>query len=176
MKRLCTVLATIGLLTAFSVGAWADDSLLEAETMVGVDGPFVGGNGNPIRGVDGGGLPWVLDEAEVELDRDGKLDVEVEGLIVPSMGFNPGPFFRAIVSCLSVDAGVVVIVNVITTNGAEVMEGDPLDGNARIEADLVLPTPCIAPIVFVAASAQVRWFAATGFDDDSDSDSDSDSD
>ncbi len=70
MKRLCTVLATIGLLTAFSVGAWAHDDLLEADTMVGVDGPFVGTT-NPIRGVNGGGLPWVLDEAKVELDSDG---------------------------------------------------------------------------------------------------------
>ena len=175
MKRLCTVLATIGLLTAFSVGAWADDSVLEADTMVGVDFPFLM-NANPIRGVNGAGFAWVLDEAEVELDRDGKLDVEVEGLIIRDMGFNPGQFFRAIVSCLSVDGANVVIVNVITTNGAEVMEGDPRDGNARIKADLVLPTPCIAPIVFVAAFQQVAWLAATGFDDDSDSDSDSDSD
>ncbi len=164
MKRLCTVLATIGLLTAFSVGAWAHDDLLEADTMVGVDGPFVG-NANPIRGVDGGGLPWVLDEAKVELERDGKLKVEVEGLIIPAdLGFgnNPAPFFRVIVSCLSVDAGGnVVTANVMTTNGAEVMEGDPQNGDAKIEADVVLPTPCIAPIVFVTSPGG-SWFSATG--------------
>jgi len=164
MKRLCTVLATIGLLTVFSVGAWADDGVLEADTMVGVDGPFVG-NANPIRGVNGGGLPWVLDEAKVELDRDGKLEVEVEGLIIPAdvgFGFNPAPFFRAIVSCLSVDAGGnVVTANVMTTNGAEVMEGDPQNGDAKIEADVVLPTPCIAPIVFVTSPGG-SWFSATG--------------
>ena len=161
MKRLCIVLATIGLLTVFSVGAWANDGVLEVDTMVGVDGPFLG-NANPIRGVNGAGLPWVLDEAKVELDRDGKLEVEVEGLIIPNFGRNPAPFFRAIVSCLSVDAGGnVVTVNVMTTNGAEVMEGDPENGDAKIEADVVLPTPCIAPIVFVTSPGG-SWFSATG--------------
>ena len=160
MKLLCTLFATIGLLTALSVGAWAHD-LLETDTMVGVDGPFVG-NANPIRGVDGGGLPWVLDEAKVELDRDGKLEVEVEGLIIPSLGNNPAPFFKVIVSCLSFDAdGILVTANVMTMNGDEVMEGDPLDGDAKIEADIVLPTPCIAPIVFVTSPGG-DWFAATG--------------
>ncbi len=160
MKRLCTVLATIGLLTVFSVGAWAHD-LLETDTMVGVDGPFVG-NANPIRGINGGGFPWVLDEAKVELDRDGKLEVEVEGLIIPNLGINPAPFFAAIVSCLSIDeSGNVVTDNVMTTNGAEVMEGNPENGDAKIEADIVLPTPCIAPIVFVTSPGG-SWFSATG--------------
>ena len=161
MKPLCTLFATIGLLMAFSVGAWADDDLLEADTMVGVNGPFVG-NANPIRGVNGGGLPWVLDEADVELDRDGKLDVEVEGLIRPDMGINMAPFFKVIVSCLSVDAdGILVTANVMTNNGVDVMEGDPLNGDARIQADVVLPTPCIAPIVFVT-SPDGSWLSATG--------------
>lgn len=164
MKLLCALFSTIGLLTAFSVGAWADDRVLRTDTMVGVDGPFVG-TANPIRGVAGGGLPWVLDEAKVELDRDGKLEVEVEGLIIPAVegfGNNPVPFFRAIVSCLSVDeGGNVVTVNVMTTNDAEVMEGDPLNGDAKIETDIELPSPCIAPIVFVT-SPEGSWFAATG--------------
>ena len=164
MKLLCTLFATIGLLTAFSVGAWADDRVIRADTMVGVDGPFVG-TANPIRGINGGGFPWVLDEGKVELDRDGKLKVEVEGLIIPAVdgfGNNPVPFFRAIVSCLSVDAGGnVVTANVMTTNDAEVMEGDPLNGDAKIEENVELPTPCVAPIVFVT-SPDGSWFSATG--------------
>ena len=173
MKLLCTLCATIGLLTAFSAGAWADDAVLEVDTMVGVDGPFLG-NANPIRGVNGGGLPWVLDEAKVELDRDGKLEVEVEGLIIPAdagFGFNPAPFFRAIVSCLSVDVGGnVVTANVMTTNDAEVMEGDPRNGDAKIKADVELPTPCVAPIVFVTSPGG-SWFSSTGLMSDDDDDS-----
>jgi len=63
---------------------------------------------------------------------------------------------------LSFDAdGILVTANVMTTNGDEVMEGNPLNGDAKIEADIVLPTPCIAPIVFVTSPGG-DWFAATG--------------
>ncbi len=34
-------------------------------------------------------------------------------------------------------------------------------GDSRIEATVSLPSPCIAPIVFVGPSA-TAWFAATG--------------
>jgi hypothetical protein len=34
-------------------------------------------------------------------------------------------------------------------------------GDAKIEADVNLPSPCIAPIVFVGPSP-AAWFAVTG--------------
>ena len=78
------------------------------------------------------------------------------------MGINTAAFFQVIVSCLSVDAGGnLVTANVMTNNGVEVMEGDPSNGDARIEADLALPTPCVAPIVFVT-SPDGSWLSATG--------------
>ena len=164
MKRLCTFFATIGLLTAFTTGAWADQRILDFDTMNGVDGPFLG-NANPIRGVNGGGLPWVIDRGRGKLDHDGKLDVEVRGLIIPDsigFGFNPAPFFRVVVSCLSVDdSGLVAVVNVTTNNGAEVMIGDPRNGDARFKTDVDLPTPCVAPILFVTSPGG-SWFSATG--------------
>ncbi len=164
MARLAVSILLGGLLVCGSAAVAADDSLLEARTMFGVDGPFLG-SANPVRGVRGGGLPWVLDEARVELDGDGKLEVKVEGLIIPAaigFGFNPAPFFRAIVSCLSIDGGGnAVTVNVITTNGAEVMQGDPRNGDAKIEEDIELPTPCVAPIVFVTSPGGA-WFSVTG--------------
>jgi hypothetical protein len=39
------------------------------------------------------------------------------------------------------------------------------EGDARIEATLTLPTPCVAPIVFVTSGTGAppgSWFAATG--------------
>jgi hypothetical protein len=162
--------ATVLALLAFgSTAAWADDddadTMLKTDVLVGVSGPYLG-NANPIRGVRGGGLPWVLSSGKAKLGIDGELKVEVRGLIIPitaGPGLNPAPFFRATVSCLGIDAGGnPTTVNVSTTNGAEVMVGDPTLGNAKIKAHLALPSPCIAPIVLVT-SATGAWFAATGF-------------
>jgi hypothetical protein len=141
-------------------------TVLEFQTMVGVNGPFLG-TLNPIRGINGGGLPWVLDAAKGELKDDGKLEVQVKGLVIPGTSgcgsdCNPAPFFRATVSCLTVNAaGDVVEENISTTNGAEVMIGKPTKGDAKIEAKLNLPDPCLAPIVFVTSPAGA-WFAVTG--------------
>ena len=69
--------------------------VFQFETMVPVDGPFLG-NTNPIRDVPGGGLPWVLTDGKGKLRADGNLDVKVNGLIIPAsvegFGFNPAPF------------------------------------------------------------------------------------
>ena len=71
--------------------------------------------------------------------------------------------FRAVVSCLTKDAGgAPATVNVATapfpaTTGPASTGG----GNAKIEAWLNLPSPCIAPIVFVTSPGG-NWFAATG--------------
>lgn len=156
----CTV--CMALLPSFAQGFV--DTVLEFDTMTGVSGPFLG-SANPIRDLNGGGAPWVLNRGRGELRSDGDLRVEVEGLIIPAsagQGLNPAPFFRAAVSCLSVDdAGLQVFHTVFTENGSEVMKGDPTNGDARIEARLDLPNPCIAPIVFVT-SPTGSWFATTG--------------
>ena len=69
--------------------------------------------------------------------------------------------FKGLVSCLTDDA-IPVVVNTPTgefpaTTGPASAGG----GNADIEADLDLPNPCIAPIVFVTSGGG-SWFAATG--------------
>lgn len=166
MKHTNSCLLVAGAIVLLPLAGLAkDEGQLEIDRMIGVDGPFLG-NANPIRGVAGGGLPWVLDEAKVELESDGELEVKVEGLIIPAssgVGNNPVPFFRAVVSCLSVDeTGLVTTVNVTTTNGDEVMIGNPRNGDAKIEETLDLPRPCVAPIVFVT-SPTGAWFAVTGF-------------
>jgi hypothetical protein len=164
MRKLPLLLGGICLLSICSTAAWADDRIIEFDTLVGVDGPFLS-NANPLRGVDGGGLPWVLERAQGRVRDDGELDLDVRGLVIPEragFGFNPAPFFRVVVSCLSVDsAGLVQVVNVSTTNGAEVMLGDPQHGDARFKTHLDLPSPCVAPILFVTSPGGA-WFAATG--------------
>jgi len=142
----------------------AGAAVLEFKTLAAVRGPFVGAN-NPIRGVPGGGLPWVIADGRGSLKAGGKLEVHVKGLVLaddPTVPANlrltnPIPFFRAIVSCMIINgSGNPDFVNVSTA-------GYPADpsGDANIEETVPLPSECFAPIVLVASPAG-SWFAVTG--------------
>jgi hypothetical protein len=173
-RRIFSIAILMVLLTALlglqaSLAAARDDgredreeaTILEFESMVGVPQAFTGAQ-NPIRGINGGGIPWAIRSGKGELTADGRLEIKVRGLVLAAganAGSNPAATFRAIVSCLGSDASVQ---NVMTdpfpaTTGPASAGG----GNARVKADLTLPQPCIAPIVFVT-SAGGSWFASTG--------------
>jgi hypothetical protein len=167
MKRRIALLAALLLLVlvASTTGLGSSDSrkILAFDVMAPVSEPFTGAT-NAIRGVPGGGLPWELDAAKGELRADGRLEVEVEGLVlarrapVPEAlrGTNPIASFKAIVSCLTVDGGAPATVNVSTALAPASPTGD-----AKIEDSLELPSPCFAPIVFVTSPGGM-WFAVTG--------------
>jgi hypothetical protein len=174
MKRLYTIaLAMTLVLGTFLVSGAAlpaaadEQKILAFDTMVGVPRPYTGGT-NAIRGVPGGGLPWVISSGVGELKADGTLEISVSGLVFdpndPDViargigGTNTVPNFRALVSCLSKDEGG----NPITVNVSTGLFPADAAGNAEIEASVNLPTPCIAPIVFVTNPGGA-WFAATGF-------------
>jgi hypothetical protein len=122
---------------------------------------------NGVRGVPSGGLPWVLTSGHVELRADGTVHAETEGLVIDPndpaaisrgvAGTNPFPTLKAIVSCLSAEGGAGAPVNVSTDPFPATATGD-----VEIEQRLDLPSPCFAPIVFVANAAGA-WFAVTGF-------------
>lgn len=172
MKKIVQVVLALVLLSAiFLAGvaspASADESkVLEFNTMIGVPRPYTGA-ANAIRGVPGGGLPWVIEFGKGKLSMDGWVDVKVKGLVFDPndpaaiaagvAGRNTVPNFRVIVSCLSKDAsGNAITVNVRT----DLFPADE-EGNAHIKAMLTLPQPCIAPILFVTSPGGA-WFAATG--------------
>lgn len=173
MKKLVYLVLTAAIvLTGAFYGLRASDAyakvpkIIEFDTMVGVPKAYTATR-SPIRGINGGGLPWVIRAAEGELKQSGDLEVSVTGLVldphdpaVPAnlAGTNPIPNFKAIVSCQSVDAsGNANVTNVST--GLFPATGS---GNAKIEAHLDLPKPCIAPIIFVTSPGDA-WFAATGY-------------
>jgi hypothetical protein len=142
---------------ALAPAAQADDKVLEWDVMPPVVRPFTGG-ANPIRGINGGGVPWQIARGEGSLRANGRLEVEVRGLVIASTGVNPVATFRATVSCLTVDeSGAAATVNRTTDPSPATPQGD-----AEIRAHVDLPTPCIAPIVFVANGNTGAWFAATG--------------
>lgn len=153
--------AMLGLALSPAVPAGAssnEDTILEFESMVGVSGQFVGATGTPIRGLHGGGLPWVITRGEGEVDSAGNVEVEVRGLVLadsPAVPANlrltnPIANFRAVVSCLD---GSGNVVNVSTG----LFPASP-QGNAEIEAVVQLPPSCRDPIVFVT-SPGLAWFA-----------------
>jgi len=156
-----------GTVTVAAAGSGNNDKVIKAEVLVGVQPPFTGAT-NAIRGVPGGGAPWVIADADVELRANGRIKVDVEGLVIdptfpnPAIaGINPVAQFKATVSCLTPDGlGGVATVNVSTA-------GFPADtaGDSRFDTTVDLPKPCVAPIVFVAngvAGSNGAWFAATG--------------
>lgn len=137
--------------------------ILRFHTMTPVTGPYVG-VANPIRGIPGGGLPWIIKSANGSLRSDGRLVVKVRGLILakqapvpPALqGTNPLPNFQAIVSCQSIGASESATIANVTTAG---FTASPA-GDSTIRARVSLPRPCIAPIVFVTGPG--IWLAATG--------------
>lgn len=170
MKKLFIVtLAAILLLSTFSFAGVSPVSakgpkILQFDTMVGIPASLTGAKSQvPLRGINGGGIPWMLTEASGQLRANGHLEIEVEGLVLaagPNAGINPIASFRGLVSCVNADG---TFTNILTdpfpaTTGPAASGG----GNSTIEADLSLPSPCIAPIIFVTSPGG-SWFAATGF-------------
>src|SRR4051812_40854123 len=163
---LVAVLAMVASFVGFSAAAGGHSrvshKLLKFDVMAGVVEPFTGAT-NPVRGVNGGGLPWELRRAFGSLRSDGRLKITVRGLVLarrdpvpPALqGTTPVAQFRGAVNCLT-PAAPATGETVLTDPFAATTGGD-----ASIKARVVLPQPCIAPIVFVT-SPDGAWFAATG--------------
>jgi hypothetical protein len=142
-------------------------NILTFDTMYGVEGPFLG-EANAIRGVVGDEAPWEVEHfIKGRLAKNGRLQILVRGLVFaddPSVppelvGKNDEETFRGLVSCLTEEDETVVTRSVET-------DGFPADeeGNSYIDAKVDLPNPCVAPIVFVMAGSEEKWFAVTGFE------------
>jgi hypothetical protein len=164
MKKFYVLLACFLLVTAASAKRGADDALnlFEFNRLTAVVPPFTGA-ANPIRGIGGGGAPWKITAGNAEMKSTGKIEVNVSGLVLVSNGTNPIANFAIILSCQSKDAaGAPSVVNLVAGTTPATTTGD-----AVFEGTVTPPSPCIAPIVFVAipatATAPARWLAVSGF-------------
>lgn len=158
---LAVAVALVG--PALGLGSADGRKVSDAKVLASVSEPYTGAT-NAIRGLAGGGLPWEIGDATADLRADGRLHVDVEGLVlarrspVPAnlQGTNPIPQFKAIVSCLTTSGGAAATSNVSTPLVPASAAGD-----AEIDASVDLPSPCFAPIVFVTSPGGA-WFAVTG--------------
>jgi hypothetical protein len=164
MRKLIALLAIVTFVGTATAKKGADDALnlFEFNRLSPVVRPFTGAT-NAIRGIGGAGAPWKIASGNAELKTTGKLEVSVRGLVLVSNGTNPIANFSAILSCQSIDAaGAPSVVNLVAGTSPATAAGD-----AEIEGTVSLPSPCIAPIVFVAipatATAPARWLAVSGF-------------
>jgi hypothetical protein len=114
-----------------------------------------------IHGVTPGGAPWALDQGSVRLRADGRVQVRVDGLIIPSLG-TAGPV-TGIAATLFCGADS-------NTTPAATTAVAPLsaDGDAVIRTTVTLPSTCLEPIVLIqfvttTPTLQPRYIALTGF-------------
>ncbi|MBI1397300.1 MAG: hypothetical protein GC151_15115 [Betaproteobacteria bacterium] len=121
-------------------------------------------NGTSIGDVRSCGKIWKLKSGKAELKADGRLEVEVRGLVLddPTTGaFNGTPD--------GVD-GVAAAVICSTTTGARVVAQTEVatlgkSGDAKVRAKVSLPDGCIAPVVVLRERYEGNiggWLAATG--------------
>lgn len=149
MTRLARLVLALTVLTALTAGTVASavaggPKILDARLAALPTAGLV------LDGVTGGGLPWVIDEGHARLFSDGRLQVDVEGLVLAATGANPVASGHAIVTC----------------GGAPVATTDNVPfsptGDAEVDATVALPSPCLAPAVFFTTATN-RWLAVTGF-------------
>jgi len=164
-KRITIASRAIGLVLvagSLAVGAWADDNAaILSSTLIGSAPQQV------IGGVNSGGLPWTVSQARVTLHRDGKINVELDGLVLVSQG-TPGPITAVSATLVCGGSGGTVAG---TTAGVTLT----VAGNAHISDKIAPPASCIAPVVLVRAAAvngtplaqPGPFIAATGFNNTS---------
>jgi hypothetical protein len=111
----------------------------------------------PFHGVTPGAAPWVLKAGEVRLTRNGKLDLRVRGLVIPSGTFagTPGP-----VTTISASLYCGADANPVA---ADTSQQVPISrkGNARIhDASFTVPSTCLAPVILVHPNGVATTYIA----------------
>ena len=141
-----------------------DGPKLEIQAMTGIPAAYTGA-APAVRGLNGGGLPWVIGSVDGEVSRSGKVELEFRGLVLdpadPAViarglgGVNPVAVMKVVVSCLARDGSVanVSTPTVPVTTGAG-------GGDGSVEARVSLPSTCLAPTVFIT-TANDRWLAVS---------------
>jgi len=111
-----------------------------------------------LNGATAGGAPWVLRNGEARLRRDGRLRVEIRGLVIPVAPGNGTP-------------GPVTTVNASLYCGASTTPAGstpsaPISrrGNAELAGSITVPAKCLAPTVLIHPNGSTAaYIAASGF-------------
>jgi hypothetical protein len=109
------------------------------------------------HGVAPGGAPWALRSGEVQVKRNGRLELRVRGLVIPGAPGNgtPGPV-------TTISASLYCGADADTTP-ADTTQQVPISpaGNARIrDRSFNVPSTCLAPIVLVHPNGDATHYIA----------------
>ena len=121
-------------------------------------------NGTAIGDVKSCGKIWKLASGEAELKSDGRLEVEVKGLVLndTSVGeFNGTPDGVDAVAAAVICSGPAGAAVAAQTAAVPLSKS----GNAKIKATVSLPSGCIAPVIVLRERYEGKiggWLAATG--------------
>jgi hypothetical protein len=110
----------------------------------------------PIHGVTRGGLPW-QGGGDAKLERRGRFEARIRGLIIPSLG-TAGPVTSITISLYcSPDSNPAAA---FTTQPVPLSQ----KGNARVRQHVTVPSRCLAPVLLVHPNGGAgAYIAATGF-------------
>ncbi|MGH9762856.1 MAG: hypothetical protein ACREDR_38305 [Blastocatellia bacterium] len=123
--------------------------------------------GQMIGGIASGSAPWTVNRASAALDGDGKLHVEIQGLVIVGQG-TPAPVTQVLASLVCGGSGGTIMAETAPVNL-------DAEGDAMIDDTITIPPSCIAPVVLVRVAGvngtplplplttQVPFIAATGF-------------
>jgi len=104
------------------------------------------------HGVAHGGAPWVLKRGNVQLKRNGRLELSVKGLVIPALG-TPGPVN-------TIEASLFCGTDTVA---ADTSQQAPISrsGNARIrDNSFNVPATCLAPVILVHPNTDLMHYIA----------------
>ena len=109
------------------------------------------------HGVSAGAAPWVLQQGQVRLKSDGKLDLRVKGLVIPNPPGDgtPGPV-------TTISASLYCGADTQTT-AADTTQTVTISrtGDARIhDTSLNVPSTCLAPVILVHPNGDLTHYIA----------------
>lgn len=141
------ILAAIGL-GLMATSAWADGDR-------NFHGQVVGSTpGQHVAGVPSGGAPWVIAASEFTVSANGKVQVEIRGLLISA-----GPAINTVGPVTMVSASLVCGDVVAATTAAVPFSSG---GDASIHDTISVPVPCIAPAVLIRVAAITTGPVANG--------------
>jgi hypothetical protein len=111
-----------------------------------------------LLGASPGAVPWVIRRGEADLKANGRLDVDIRGLVIPTGMFagTTGPV-KMVSASLYCDSNTTPV-------GTSASVPITTDGKADIEATFSLPAKCLTPALLIHPNgANTTYIAASGF-------------